>query len=133
MAKMKILSSARKRSFDSVPKLTREATIGYFTLDVETKKVLNKIQSDVAKVGFLVSKAYFQAKGRFFPPSQFIEADIKRASEALNLKQPINITDYSAEVASRHKKQFLLLSLIGSHTKIVQPNYFIYMPTVWYL
>ena len=34
MAKMKVLSSARKRAFDSVPKLTKEATIGYFTLDV---------------------------------------------------------------------------------------------------
>ena len=81
MAKMKVLSSA----FDSVPKLTKEATIGYFTLDVETKKILNKMQSDVAKVGYLVSKAYFQAKGRFFETSRYIDADIKRATKVLSL------------------------------------------------
>ena len=45
MAKMKVLSAARKRTFDSVPKLTKEATIGYFTLDLETKKLVNKMQS----------------------------------------------------------------------------------------
>ena len=48
MAQMKVLSAARKQAFNSVPKLTREATLGYFTLDLETKKILRKMQSDVA-------------------------------------------------------------------------------------
>ncbi|MDC1346905.1 Tn3 family transposase [Glaciecola sp.] len=107
MAKMKVLSSARKRAFDSVPKLTKEATIGYFTLDVETKKILNKMQSNVAKVGYLVSKAYFQAKGRFFETSRFIDADIKRATKVLSLKSTIDLSTYLPEVASRQKKQIL--------------------------
>jgi TnpA family transposase len=107
MAKMKVLSTARKRSFDSVPKLTKEATIGYFTLDVETKKILTKIQSDVAKVGFLVNKAYFQAKGRFFETSRFLPVDVKRASRALGLKEIVDISLYTPETASRHKKQIL--------------------------
>ncbi|MDT0581504.1 Tn3 family transposase [Brumicola blandensis] len=107
MAKMKVLSSARKRAFDSVPKLTKEATIGYFTLDIETKRILNKMQSDVAKVGYLVSKAYFQAKGRFFESSRFLEADIKRATKALGRKQAIDFTLYTPDKASRHKKQIL--------------------------
>ena len=62
MAQMKVLSAARKQAFNSVPKLTKEATLGYFTLDLETKKILRKMQSDVAKVGFLVSKAYLLLK-----------------------------------------------------------------------
>ncbi|WP_218311151.1 hypothetical protein [Alteromonas antoniana] len=43
MAQMKVLSAARKQAFNSVPKLTREATLGYFTLDLETKKILRKM------------------------------------------------------------------------------------------
>lgn len=107
MAKMKVLSAARKRAFDSVPKLTKEATIGYFTLDIETKKILGKMQSNVAKVGYLVSKAYFQAKGRFFESRRFIEADVKRAAKVLSLKKAIDLSAYTPELASRHKKQIL--------------------------
>lgn len=108
MAKMKVLSSARKRALDSVPKLTKEATVGYFTLDVETKKILNKMQSDVAKVGYLVSKAYFQAKGRFFESSRFIDADVKRARKVLSVKSTVDLSNYTSETASRHKKQILV-------------------------
>jgi len=107
MAKMKVLSAARSRSFDSVPKLTKEATIGYFIIDLDTKKALSKMRSDVAKVGFIVSKVYFQAKGQFFETSRFIDADIKRAIKALRIKSPIDISEYTAETASRHKKQLL--------------------------
>jgi TnpA family transposase len=107
MAKMKVLSSARKRAFESVPKLTKEASIGYFTVDIETKKVLNKMQSEVAKAGYLVSKAYFQAKGRFFEKSRFIDADLRRAYKVLSIKSSIDMSSYSPEMASRHKKQIL--------------------------
>ena len=107
MAQMKVLSAARKQAFNSVPKLTREATLGYFTLDLETKKILRKMQSDVAKVGFLVSKAYFQAKGRFFESSRFFAADIKRASRVLALSHAVDMEKYTPEMATRHRKQIL--------------------------
>ena len=103
MAQMKVLSAARKQAFNSVPKLTKEATLGYFTLDLETKKILRKMQSDVAKVGFLVSKAYFQAKGRFFESSRFFAADIKRASRVLALNHAVDMDKYTPEMADQSR------------------------------
>jgi TnpA family transposase len=107
MARMKILSEARKRTFDSIPKLSKEARAGYFTLDKQTRKTCNKMQSDNAKIGFLVQKAYFQAKGRFFDVARFANSHMIHAQKAIGKSISFDAEHYSPEIASRHKKQIL--------------------------
>ncbi|MBT0587039.1 Tn3 family transposase [Alteromonas oceanisediminis] len=109
MARMKILSKARQRAFESIPKLTKEARDGYFTLDADTRKICNRMQSDHIKIGFLVQKAYFQAKGRFFEAKQFAQIDIKRAAKAIGSAVIFTPESYTAETSFRHRKQILAL------------------------
>jgi len=104
---LKILSPARKRAFQQAPKLSKEARNTYFLVDVATRKVLSKLQNDVNKVGFLVQKAYFQAKGCFFEPKDFHNDDVKRAVKAIGIRIPIDILEYRAEAQHRHKKMIL--------------------------
>lgn len=66
MAQMKVLSAARKQAFNSVPKLTREATLGYFTLDLETKKILRKNAIGCGESGFSRFKGLFSSERTVF-------------------------------------------------------------------
>ena len=65
MAQMKVLSAARKQAFNSVPKLTKEATLGYFTLDLETKKSYVKCNRMWRKWAFSFQRLIFKQKDGF--------------------------------------------------------------------
>ncbi len=100
---MKILSAARSRVFDDIPKLSREEGIGFTALDVKTRKLTNQMRSDINKVGFLTQRAYFQAKGRFFNSSKFKPVHIRMAERSLGIKNSIDISKYNPKTASHHR------------------------------
>lgn len=107
MSKMKILSPYRERKFKSVPKFTREARSVYLLPDAEANRTLNRLESDEAKVGFLVRRAYFRAKGRFFPIEEALKADIRAAKHLLGIKRSLDFSKYTSKVASYHKQLIL--------------------------
>jgi len=107
MTSIKILSPARKRAFDEVPKLSKDERIGYLTLDKDSRKIVNSLKTPVNKVGFLLQRAYFQAKGRFFTPEKFRPKDKKAAEKSLGLKDSIDLSEYNPKTASHHKKLIL--------------------------
>jgi TnpA family transposase len=107
MSTLKILSAARKRTFDDVPCLTKDARIGYFSIDIETRQTLATLKTNRNKVGFLIQRAYFQAKGRFFNMKKCKPVDQRAAEKVLGLKEPVTLNDYSSQTASAHRKLIL--------------------------
>lgn len=107
MSSLKLFSAARQRAFKNIPKLSKADKQVYFLIDVETRKLLNKIRTDINKVGFLVAKAYFQAKGQFFSPARFSKEDIRAAEKSLGLEQPVDIAQYKPDSIALHKKMIL--------------------------
>lgn len=104
MAALKILSLARERAFKRIPKLSKEDKNVYFIIDVETRKYINKIRTDVNKVGFLVSKVYFQTKGQFYKPALYDKKDIRCAQKVLSIKHDVDMNEYRQETFVQHKR-----------------------------
>jgi len=107
MPNLKILSTARKRTFNDAPKLSSNARHCYFLIDADTRKVINTLRTDINKVGFLMQRAYFQAKGRFFDESLFKHKDLRFAEKALGLKKPVDLAGYSMKSKTQHKNLIL--------------------------
>lgn len=107
MSSIKILSAARKRAFDEVPKLTIDERKGYLIQDKATRKIVSSLRKNENKVGLLLQRAYFQAKGRFFNPSRYRPKDKRAAERALGLNQPCDLSKYSPKSQSHHKKLIL--------------------------
>jgi TnpA family transposase len=107
MPNLKILSTARRRTFNGVPKLSSDARHCYFLIDADTRKVINTLRTDINKVGFLMQRAYFQAKGRFFDVSQFKLRDQRFAEKTLGIKRPIDLSPYSMKSRAQHKSHIL--------------------------
>jgi len=107
MTDKKILSTARKRIFDDVPKLSRDERIGYLTQDKDARRIVNSLKTPENKVGFLLQRAYFQAKGRFFATNRFKSIDKRAAEKSIGLTVPCDLANYSRKSASRHKKLIL--------------------------
>lgn len=107
MSDIKILSAAAKRTFDTVPKLSTNERIGFITLDKEARKTVGALKTPENKVGYILQRAYFQAKGRFFDTAQFKKIDKRIAEKAIGLTSPCDLSKYSRTTASRHKKLIL--------------------------
>ena len=117
MSKPNILSRDRQTSFDSPSKLSKEQRNVYFLIDVETRQRLNRFKSNVNKVGYLVQKAYFQEKGRFFDNSMFYKVDINKAKKALGINEDIDLNQYTEQTRLSHKKIILKSFMWSAYTK----------------
>lgn len=104
MSSFKILSKARKAVFDGVPNLSAADRKGLMMQNKETKLIIRNLRSKENKVGFLVQRAYFQSKGRFFKTEQFKKVDIKEAEKSLGLRIPCDITKYNEKTAATHRQ-----------------------------
>ena len=109
MASIKNQSPARKRVFDDTPKFTKNERIGFITLDQQTRKIVGSLKSNDNKVGFVLQRAYFQAKGRFFVPDKYRAVDKRLAEKMLGIKKPCDLSQYNAKTASYHRKRILEL------------------------
>lgn len=107
MPKLKILSAARRRTFDDVPNLSKDERHCYFLIDPETRRIVSSLRTEQNKIGYLMQRAYFQAKGRFFESSRFKPRDQRFAEKALGIKSPVDLKGYSAKSGAQHKKRIL--------------------------
>ncbi|WP_295872010.1 Tn3 family transposase [uncultured Zhongshania sp.] len=101
-----ILSKARRQAFDSPPKLHINRNRGFVAVDAETRFVIRKM-STVNKVGFMLQKAYFHAKGRFYNAEQFKAKDIAIVVECLGLRGKVDIREYPYSTQKAHQKKIL--------------------------
>lgn len=106
MSTPKILSYARRRSFDDVPVLSKEERDVYLTPDIKTRQLLSTFKSPENKVGYLLQRAYFQAKGRFFNVELFRSIDKKDIERSQGIPS-CDLSQYKPQTASHHKKLIL--------------------------
>lgn len=104
MSGFRILSKARKTVFDGVPNLSPADRKALMIQNREAKSITRNFRSKENKVGFLVQRAYFQSKGRFFKTEQFKKADIREAEKSLGLRIPCDITQYNDKTAATHRQ-----------------------------
>lgn len=111
MSDLIILSRHRRQVFDSIPKLNADERMVYINVDVDTRKYLRNKKSH-RKVGYLLHKAYFQAKGRFFDLSEAHKRDINVAVKCLNLGSDFvfNPKEYSTTLQNEDRQSILKAS-----------------------
>ncbi len=107
MSKLKILTAARIRAFNEVPKLSRNERIALLTQDKETRRIIGSLKTPENKVGYLLQRAYFQAKGMFFETKKFRPKDKREAERMLGLKEPCDLFKYSNNNAHYHRKMIM--------------------------
>lgn len=76
MAKVRLLSAAERKAFQSPPILQPDEKISCFEISDATKKIVDSLHSLHHKVGFILQLGYFRRVGRFFSPVQFHHPDI---------------------------------------------------------
>ena len=84
MSDLNILSRHRRKAFDSIPKLAGNERLVYISIDKSTRVHLRNKNAH-RKVGFLLLRAYFQAKGRFFDLASAYKRDVGFAVKRLGL------------------------------------------------
>ncbi len=107
MSTLKILSYARRRSFDDVPVLSKDERVLFLIPDNKARQILNTLKSPENRVGFLLQRLYFQTKGRFFNAQHFRPLDKKEAERSLGIQHPCDLSKYKPQTASHHKKLIL--------------------------
>lgn len=76
MAKVRILSPAERKAFQSPPIFQDEERGVYFEITQNLKKIMDSFHSSYRKVGFLLQWGYFRRAGCFFKSTQFYKLDI---------------------------------------------------------
>lgn len=89
MSDLNILSRHRRKAFDSIPKLAGNERLVYISIDKSTRMHLRNKNAH-RKVGFLLLRAYFQAKGRFFDLASAYKRDVGFAVKRLGLPSSFN-------------------------------------------
>lgn len=108
MSDLTILSRHRRLIFDSIPKLNADERLVYINVDIDTRKYLRNKKTH-RQVGYLLHRAYFQAKGRFFDLKKAHKRDTNAASKHLNLRSDFifDCEQYSATLQNQDKQAIL--------------------------
>ena len=109
MPKPKILTIAKQRSFDEIPRFSKNARIGYVAITTKNRKYINSLRTNVNKVGFLLQWGYFGAKGMFFDKGKLGTRvrDKTKAEKLIGAQSPVNLENYNYETALHHRKIIL--------------------------
>ncbi len=97
-----ILPNSTIYHFDRPPKFKTEEQRAHFFISTELRRTLSKL-SPPAKVGFLLQRGYFTAKGRFFETKYFWAGDKKFVERTLGIKSPVDLEAYTSSSISRHR------------------------------
>lgn len=103
-----ILSKARRTIFEDPPELDNNRNRGYIAIDLDTRAIIRGMDP-VNRVGFVLQKAYFHCKGRFFEPHKFKPAHVKLVASCLGLQRKFDISDYAYTTMKSHQKKILEL------------------------
>ena len=104
-----ILSRARRNGFDKPTDLDTNRNRGFIAVDSETRLIIRKM-SPTNKVGFVLQKAYFHAKGRFFKQEQFKVKHVNMVAACLGInKNKVDIREYAYSTMKTHQNKVLAL------------------------
>ena len=112
MPKIRILSPAERKAFQSPPLFQSSEKVSYFEISDVIKKTLDVIHSPYRKVGFILQLGYFRRVGRFFNPMQCHQQDIIYVSKLLGIDHR-NITLGKYKDHRLRQDQQKILEIIG--------------------
>lgn len=75
--------------------------------------------NSVNKVGYVLQKAYFHAKGRFFGAGQFSTKDVRLIEACLGLKRKLDIRDYPYSTMKSHQNKNIRTVWVGKNIGII--------------
>jgi len=101
-----IISKSRQRNFDNPPDLALSRNSGFVAIDAQTIQII-KNMSAVNKVGYVLQKAYFHAKGRFFGAQYFKSKHVRLVEACLGFKRKIEIKEYAYSTMKAHQNKIL--------------------------
>lgn len=108
MSRLKLLDTAEARRFDLPPLLTRQQQAHYFTLPPDGLPPGGPAQfrKPVTRIGFCLLWGYFRLTQKFFRAADFHPTDIDYVSQLFQ-SQPVDLADYSAQIAWEHQQLIL--------------------------
>ncbi len=89
MTKLKILSGPDKEDFRTPPKMNGDERITYFNFSEEMAEYVDRFNSKINKVCFVILTGYFKLTGRFYSSNTFHKEDIEYVSKELNVDTKI--------------------------------------------
>ncbi len=63
---LSILTDAEIRQFNLPPKFSNTERARYFTLSPNIKRMINRMDNNITRTGFILQWGYFKDSGRFF-------------------------------------------------------------------
>jgi len=109
MTSNKILKKSKERQFRELPKFNANERSVLFLIDSETRKLIKDFKTNENKVGFILQRGYFGAKGTFFEVADLSSRpkDKKYIEKYLGLEKSVNLNKYSYRTALNHRKKIL--------------------------
>lgn len=104
---MQVLTRPRRKAFDNIPTLNTTEQNCYLSVDPNTRKVLRQFRTPETKVAYLVQRAYFLTKGRFFSANQFDAKHIKKAAKSLGVRGELAIESVTPKSLARQRELIL--------------------------
>lgn len=89
MTKLKILSSSDKENFKTPSKISKNERTTYFSISEGIMEYIERFNSSINKVSFVLIIGYFKATGRFYTSNTFYKEDIEYVSSELNINTKI--------------------------------------------
>ncbi len=106
MSRIKILTPAEKKAFDTPPIFSTNERDEFFKLDETLSSMIAQLGSPINQAGFLLQFGYFKATGRFFSPECFSQDDVAYVMQKLKLSHhPIHFDRYKGRTLRRHQKR----------------------------
>ena len=106
MSKIRILTAAEQKAFDSPPFFSEEERVEFFMLDDTLHNIIAQLGTPLNRIGFLLQFGYFKATGRFFSPLYFHAADLDYCQSQLAISSKmIDLSAYKGRTLFRHQQR----------------------------
>jgi len=107
MTRLSVLSPKEKSEFCSAPKLKKSDRSIFFALTPDVRNAIKNMRNDTNRAGFIIQLGYFKASSRFFTVDKFRQRDINYVKRILNIRQDLELDNYTSTVNTRHQRRIL--------------------------
>lgn len=100
------LQKSEIEKFDTTNELDEKDRPDIFLLSDLDNSGLD-FRKPISKIGYILQSGYFRVHKKFFVPKKFNKKDIDFVARLLQIKNPIEISDYKTTILSNHRKTIL--------------------------
>lgn len=112
MSEVTRISDEIKSLLDNPPRFTDDERILYFTLSETQQELVDRLDTDVNKIGFTIQLGYFRASQRFYDTKNWYDFDINFIEKKFNIEPNQVKLQYADRSKRRHRK--IILDSLGT-------------------